>query len=277
MKVEVKHKGEAVASYSYTLARDLVLTPLLVDLVISRSLAVTQRQFGEMSVELTGSIDVDGHGEIRIDNLYTGVNVLSGIGSLPSAIYYFVANNEFESVKIRAINITLDFIEEQRIATLQRAWFTKTEVRKGDSFKLVVELKPRRGRVFRLEEDYVLRVRLQPGVYKVTVGNGEAINQQENRMIDGTFQIRDVDHMVRLINSLRPSNRLYAQVYRDEEGLYLEGNFFPSLPPSALTVMKANKGGDSFVRLLGTVLDERRMDTEYFVNGVRNLQFRVRQ
>lgn len=276
LKVAIKHEGQDVVTYNYQLARDYVLTPILIDMAISQSLAITQRQFGEMSVAVSGKITVEGHKDIEIDNLFSGVNIVNQAGTLPAAIYMFVSTNEFLPVNITNLDITLDFIEEQRIATLQRAWLTKTEAKQGDEFKLIMELKPRRGRPFTLEEDYYLRVKLQPGVYNMTVGNGAAINQQETQLIQGTFEIRDIDHMVRLINSLRPSNRLYAQVYRSEEGLYYEGDFFPGLPPSALTVMKANKGGDSIVRLLGTVLDERRMDTEYYVDGVRKLQFTVR-
>ena len=276
LKVAVKHEGEEVVAYNYQLARDFVLTPILVDLAISQSLAVTQRQFGEMSVAVSGKITLEGHSDIEIDNLFSGVNITRQVGTLPAAIYMFISTNEFTPVKITNLDITLDFIEEQRIATLQRAWLTKSEAKQGDEFKLVMELKPRRGRPFTLEENYYLRVKLQPGVYQMTVGNGAAINEQETQLIQGTFEVRDIDHMVRLINSLRPSNRLYAQVFRSEEGLYYEGDFFPGLPPSALTVMKTNKGGDSIIRLLGTVLDERRMATEYYVDGVRKLQFTVR-
>ena len=275
MKVSVKHGGEDVIEYNYRLARDIVITPVLMDIALNRSLAVTQRAFGEMSIAVSGTISIDGYDDVVIDNLYSGINVISRIGQLPASMYYFLANNEFGAVKVTGIDVTLDFIEEQRIATLQRAWFTKTEVKQGDAFKLVMELKPRRGRAFRLEEDYYLRTQLKPGVYNVTVGNGAAINEQENRLIRGSFQMRSIDHMVRLMNSLRPSNRLYAQVFRDEEGLYYEGDFFPGLPPSALSVMRTNKGGDPFVTLLGTVLDERRMNTEFYVDGVRKLQFTV--
>jgi hypothetical protein len=276
LKVTVKHGGEQVVTYNYQLARDFVLTPILIDMAVSQSLAMTQRQYGEMSVAMSGTIAIEGFDDVKVDNLYTGVNIAGQIGALPAAIYAFINSNEFTPVKITSLDLTLDFVEEQRIATLERAWLTKTEVKEGDEFKLIMELKPRRGRTFTLEEDYYLRIKLQPGVYKMTVGNGAAINEQENQLIQGDFQIRDVDHMVHLINSLRPSNKLYAQVFRSEEGLYYEGDFFPDLPPSALTVMKANKGGDSFIRLLGTVLDERRMDTDYYVNGVRKLEFTVR-
>ena len=96
-------------------------------------------------------------------------------------------------------------------------------------------------------------------------------------MIRGELRIRDLRHMIRLINSLRPNNRLYAQVWREEEGIYFDGDLFPSLPPSALSVMSVNSGDDRIIRLLGTVVDERRMETEYFVSGVRNLQFTVRR
>ncbi len=278
LEVEVKHGGSSVAKYNYKLIRDTLLTPALIDMAVSQSLLVTQKQTGEMSVALSGNFSVDGHEEVKVENLFTGFNITSEVGSLPAAVYYYLSDNEFQTVEVTEVSITLDFIEERRIATLERAWFTKTsEVKPGDSFKLIMELKPRRDKRFTLEQDYYIPPTLQSGTYRVTVGNGAAIAKQEEELIEGTFLIRDVSHMIRLINSLRPNFNLYVQIYREEEGIYYEGDLFPGLPPSALSVMKANKGDDNFVRLLGTVMDERRMDTEYYVQGVRKLQFIVKR
>ena len=278
MEVVVKHGGSEVAGYKYRLIRDVLLTPLLIEIAVGQSLAVTQRLSGELSVALSGTFTLDGYEEIVVENLFSGFNVLSELGMLPAAVYFYLGNNEFAPVSVSAISVELDLVEEQRLANLEKAWFTKTsDVKPGDQFKLIMELKPRRGKDFRLEQDYVIPSTLQSGDYKVTVGNGAAITEQENALIKGTFKIRDLRHMIRLINSLRPNFKLYAQVFREEEGYYFDGDFFPSLPPSDLSVMRANKGDDNLVRLLGTVLDERRMDTEYYVQGVRKLRFTVKR
>jgi hypothetical protein len=277
IEIEVKHNGSAVSQYKYRLARDLLLTPVLIDLVISNSLLATQKQYGEMSVALSGSLFLDGYEDIKIDNFYTGFNVLEQAGGLPAAIYFFLSNNEFAPVNITGLKITLDFIEEQRIAELERVWLTKTEVKPGESFKLIMQLKPRRGKEIFLEQDYHIPPTLQSGTYKITVGNGEEITRQENELVKGTMKLRDIQQMVRLINLLRPNSKLYAQVMREEEGFYFEGEFFPGLPPSKMTVITANKGDDNFVKLLGTVVDERQMETDYVVQGVKKLSFTVRR
>lgn len=277
LEIEVMYGGEVVAKYRYAMARDILLTPALIDLAVSNSLIVTQKQYGEMSVALTGSIALDGYEEVKINNFFTGFNILSQAGSFPAAVFFFLSNNEFAPVDVKGIELTLDFVEKQSIAELQRAWLTKTDVKPGEDLELVMELKPRRGKAFTLKQSYSIPPTLQAGTYKLTVGNGEAITKQETELVKGTMKLKDITHMVRLINSLRPNYKLYVQVYREEEGFYYQGEFFPGLPPSALTVIRANKGDDNFVRLLGTIVDERKMDTEYLVQGVKKLSFTVRR
>ncbi len=277
LRIEVRHAGEAVSVFSYELVRNALLTPALIDIAVSNSLLATQRQFGESSVAISGTLVIDGYEDVNIDDFYSGFNLGTRVGALPAAVYFFLSDNEFSSVTVTDIRLTLDLVEEQRVATLQRAWITDTELEPGESFQVLIELRPRRDKELVLEQDYMIPPTLQSGAYRVTVGSGSEITRLENEMVRGELRIRDLRHMIRLINSLRPNNRLYAQVWREEEGIYFDGDLFPGLPPSALSVMRVNSGDDRIIRLLGTVVDERRMETEYFVSGVRNLRFTVRR
>lgn len=275
MTVTVKYSGQEIGSYKYNLARVTLMTPALIDICLVNSLLVTQRQYGDMSAMLSGSIAVDNHESINVDNFYSGFNVLNELSALPAAIYFFLYSNEFHPVRVSSIDLAVDLVEEQRLATLERAWLSSTEIKPGKGFKLMMELKPHRGKAIILEENYFIPPTIQSGKYNITVGSGSAIAQQENELVQGEFKLRDVSQMIRLINSLRPNYKLYAQTYREEEGVYFEGDFFPGLPPSALSVIKANKGDDNFVRLRGTVMDERQVKTQYLVNGLRKLSFTV--
>lgn len=277
MTVTVKYDGKEIGTYKYNLARVTLMTPALIDICLVNSLLVTQRQYGDMSAMLSGSIAVDNHESIKVDNFYSGLNVLNELSELPSAIYFFLKSNEFHPVRVSSIDLSVDLVEEQRIATLERAWLSSTEIKPGKGFTLKMELKPHRSKAIILEENYFIPPTIQSGKYNITVGSGSAIAQQENELVQGEFKLRDVSQMIRLINSLRPNYKLYAQTYREEEGVYFEGDFFPGLPPSALSVIKSNKGDDNFVRLRGTVMDERQVKTQYLVNGVRKLSFTVKR
>jgi hypothetical protein len=230
-----------------------------------------------MSASIKGTISVDGYGDIKIDNLFSGYLVITDVSLLPAAIYQFLHTNEFEKVKVTGINLTIDLVEEFKSATLEQAWLTKTEVKPGDRFQLIMKLMPRRGKVITETIDYVIPANLQSGTYRITVGNGAAISQQENEMVQGQIRLTSVAQMIRQMNILRTNYKLYAQTYREEEGIFHQGEFFPGLPHSSLSVMKTNKAEENFVTLSGTVVDERNIETNYVVSGLKKLTFTVKR
>jgi hypothetical protein len=231
-----------------------------------------------MAATLSGEVRLEGHDPVKINDFYSGDSVIIDLSYLPASLYFFLDDNEFETIDFKSINLTVDLVEELREATIERAYLTKTEIKPGDHFQLVVEYRPRRaGRVQIKREDYFIPPTLQPGVYNIIVGNGSAVSAQENAMVRGEIKLRDLNHMIRLINTLRTNNKIYAQTYRAEEGVYFEGDFFPSLPPSALSVIQTNGKDEAFVGLTGTVMDERRIETGYMVQGVKRLQFTVKR
>lgn len=275
LRINVTYGGKELDKYSFTVARDSLMSPGLIALTVNSALLITQGQIGEMAARITGTVAIEGEESVRLDNLYSGLSVINDLSILPASLYYFLNDNEFRPVTVKSIDLDIDIIEELKTATLERAWLTRDRVKTGDRFELVMELKPRRGKPVFYREQYFIPPTLQPGKYVITVGNGEAISQQENAMVKGEIKLRDLSHMIRLLNTLRSDYKLYAQTFREEEGAYFEGDFFPGLPPSALSIIRTNKGDDNFVGLSGTVMDERQVVTDYVVNGMRRLTFTV--
>lgn len=273
--MDITYKGEALDSFKYDLARDILLTPNLINMAVSNSLFVSQSQVGDLTAKITGTMDIKGYPTVKIDNLFSGITTINSISGLPAALYMFIANNSFDDAKITAMSLQIDISEELKLVELHRAWLTKTDIKAGENFKLHIEMKPKRGRLYTVTEEFFIPPTMQKGTYRIIVGDGNSIGAAENRMVKGQVKIKDLNHMIKIINTMRTNFKLYAMTFREEEGVLLEGDFFPSLPPSALSVVKTNKGEHNFVGLSGTVLDERRIDTEYQVNGTKSLTFKV--
>ena len=277
LKIDITYKGEALDSFNFQIARDVLLTPNLINLVVSNSLFVSQSQIGDLSARITGSMDIEGYPSVKIDNFYSGITTINSISGLPAAIYMFIANNTFDDPRITGMNLKIDIAEELKLVELHRAWLTKTEIKPGENFKLNIEMRPKRGNVYRLTEEFFIPPTMQEGTYRIIVGDGNAIGAAENRMVNGQIKLKNLEHMIRIINTMRSNFKLYAMTYREEEGVLLEGDFFPNLPPSALSVVKSNKAEHNFVGLSGTILDERKIETEYQVSGNKVLTFKIKR
>jgi hypothetical protein len=277
MTLKVTYGSKDVGTYNFSIVRDNMLAPALVAIAVNNTLLVSQLQQGELAATIRGKMVLDGHRDIEFENFFSGYTIINDLAVLPATIYLFLATNDITPVRFESVELEIDVMEELKTATLERAWLTKTDVKPGDRFQLLMELRPRRGKPVIYRENFYIPPTLQSGTYRITVGNGAAINQQENDMVQGQIKLMDLDQMIRLINSLRANNRLYAQTYREEAGVYFEGDLFPSLPPSALSVMRENKGDENFVALTGTVMDERRIETDYMVSGVKKLTFTVKR
>lgn len=275
VKIDITYKGEALDSFNYEIAKDILLTPNLINLVVSNSLFISQSQIGDLTARITGTMDIEGYPSLKIDNLYSGITTINSISGLPAALYMFIANNAFDDAKITAMNLQIDISEELKLVELHRAWLSKTDIKAGDNFKLHIEMKPKRGRIYTITQDFFIPPTMQKGTYRIIVGDGNAIGVAENQMVQGQIRLKNLDHMIKIINTIRSNYKLYAMTYREEEGVLLEGDFFPSLPPSALSVVKTNKAEHNFVGLKGTILDERKIETEYQVNGSKTLTFKI--
>jgi hypothetical protein len=99
-----------------------------------------------------------------------------------------------------------------------------------------------------------------------------AVEQREMRQ---AFDPRDLDQLIRAINSLRRNNHIYARLMRADEGAIVGGEYLQSLPPSVLAVLGGSEQGGSVVPLRTAAVWEYDLTTEHAVTGSRLLNLTV--
>ena len=92
------------------------------------------------------------------------------------------------------------------------------------------------------------------------------------------FFPKNVDQLVRAINSLRKNNRLYVRVSRmNSNAAIVAGEYLTALPPSIMRVLETDESGSGFTPLGNSTFLEQEVTTDYEVSGSRMLQLEVKK
>jgi len=130
-----------------------------------------------------------------------------------------------------------------------------------------------------LTEKIPVEIPLSAGYQSLTlfVGGGSTINALEGRFTPLTAPPRDLQQAVRALNRMRRDNRLYALLMVPQNSFRLQGDEFPSPPPSLLQTFLSDPAAASRVTFSGTsvVGDFETSPTPYSIQGQQMLSLKV--
>jgi hypothetical protein len=178
--------------------------------------------------------------------------------------------NDYEKVDIAALDLTIASAEEPKTATLQRVWLDDPRPRAGHTVALKVLLRTYRG------EEMIRTLPIEipvnaSGALSVMVSDGTRLGQIEQREARASQQPRNVDQVIKALNKGRRSSILYVKLLGSDAGAIVSGERLPSLPPSVLGVLEADRNGGNFNPLQSATLGEWELQTEQAVSGARTL------
>jgi len=276
LPIEVKlrsKKGEEV--FHYNVALHSVFAPFLVQLTLANIIQSVEKGSGDMSIHLSGRIELGDLPSVRIDNLFSGTSASEEASTIVGAIVHYLYNNEFRKVDIRGIRLTIDYSDELREASLIDAWLDKARAKPGEPLTLSVRLKPRRGKPVVRRFHLRVPLKMTPGEVKIVVGDASSVSAFEREKLKGGIKPRSVEDLIRLLSNMRRNNIVYALFSRKGESGLLKGKYLPALPPSILAVMGDSGGEGGFKKIDAVFLDEERLKTEYKIIGKRELTLRI--
>jgi ABC-type phosphate transport system auxiliary subunit len=106
----------------------------------------------------------------------------------------------------------------------------------------------------------------------VSEGHRLSVSEQREARLP---QPRSVPQLVRALNRSRQNNTLYVKLLGSDPGAVVNGELLPSLPPSVLAVLEADRTGSNVGTLNSATLVEWTLRTEHAISGVRTLMLQV--
>jgi hypothetical protein len=114
-------------------------------------------------------------------------------------------------------------------------------------------------------------------VLTLVIGSGPTINALENRLGPLGTPLRDLHQLVQALNRMRRNNRLYALLMAPQRSFVLQGDEYPSPPPSLVQTFLADPAVASSVLYRGTsvVGDFETQPSPYSILGQKRLLLKV--
>ena len=263
--------------FHFDVVNDQLFTPLMTFASLATTFNSYERQFGTATFTVKGKAVVKKHEAIEFENLFTGDQPSIGAATYIVAPIVSLMSNEYEKVDLERLDLTITSSEEAKTATLERVWIDDPRPRPGHTVPLKVLLRTYRG------EEYLRTLPIDipanaSGTLSVMVSDGSRLSQIEQREARSPLQQpRSVSQMIRALNKARRNNTLYVKLLGPEAGAVVNGEQLPSLPPSVLGVIEADKNSGSVIPLHNGTLGEWELSTEQAVSGSRTLTISVSQ
>ena len=201
-------------TYSYEIANDSFLTPLLLNITLFNTITSSERALGDSTISVKGEIKVKGQEPIQIDRRFSANNSpIMAAGSIAAPVSSLLTSG-FDDVQLDGITLDIASTETKYAGTLERITLDRTEVRRGEKIEVQAYVRTESGKQFvqripiQIPEDAAL------GQLLVFVGDGGALQEGSPAK---AFVPQDLSQLVKAINTVKKSDRLVCEAVSNHE------------------------------------------------------------
>lgn len=259
---------------------DKILTPFMVNSVISSILMTDERSIGDLSLILKGNIFLESGDSIPLEDLFSGnfdVSV-ANIANLVTAVTFFITNNEFRDLAIHRIDLDFQLTEDIRMAYLEKVWLDKYDVSPGEIISIKVFT-----RNFRGQGEVIPAAVPAPNLpsgseFQLIVADTTSLQMIERAQYKSqAFTPRSLNQLIRLLSNQRKNNRIYFKILAEKPGLFLKGEELPNLPPTMKTMFTSRRAATSSpTELTRSTLVQYQQPVPYVFQGMAVIPVKIK-
>ncbi|MFC2161989.1 SpoIVB peptidase S55 domain-containing protein [Acidobacteriota bacterium] len=236
-------------TYQVNIIDDKILTPSLVNVVVSNILYSEERSIGDLSLEFRGTIFLENGMNIRLEDLFSGNydSSATNLSSLVASIVFYLSTNEFRDLAIHRIDLAIKAYEGVKVAFLEKVMLDKYDVSPGERIQLKIYTRNFRGEGA-LQDGISFQVPNLPSgsEFYLVVADSKSLQQVElGQYRTQAFMPRSLNQLIRLLSGLRKNNRIYVKIIGSKPGLFLKGEELPNLPPSMKTMFSSSRASST--------------------------------
>ena len=265
VKVNLHTSRDRTETFSYEVANDTFLTPLLLNITLFNTITSSERALGDSTISIQGEIRVKGHDAIKIDRRFSSNNApIMAAGSVAAPVSSLLTSG-FDDVQLDGITLDISSSETKYTGALERITLDRTEVRRGEKVEVQAYVRTESGKQFvqripvQIPDDAAL------GQLLVFVGDGGALQEGSPTK---SFVPQDLSQLVRAINTLKKSDRLYVKLFRITSGAVIGTSELPNLPPSVVATLNSDRTSGGYTpTVLSPVFEMELPPAEFVISG----------
>ncbi|HJR06170.1 MAG TPA: hypothetical protein VJ842_02650 [Pyrinomonadaceae bacterium] len=262
VKINLHTSRDRTDTYTYEVANDQFLTPVLLNITIFSTIGSTERSLGESTISLRGKIDVAGHQPINIERRFSSMNAgAQAAGSVATPIAALLSSG-FDNVDIGQITLDITSTDARMSASLDRIALDRTEVGRGETVEVQAYVRTDSGKQFVQRIPVKIPSDVPLGQLVLFVGDGGALQQASAAQ---NFVPKDLSQLVGAINRIKKNDRLYVKLFRVTSGAVIGTDEMPNLPPSVVATLNSDRTSGGFTPTALSPVDEQELPPADFV------------
>ena len=260
--VNVQTSRDRAEKYTYEIANDQFLTPLLLNITVYSTLTSTERSLGESTISVRGRIDVRGQQPITLERRFSSMSAgMMAAGSVATPVAALLSSG-FDDVEIGQITVDITSEDLRKAGTLDRIVLDRTEVGRGETVEVQAYVRTDSGKTFVQRIPVTIPTDVPLGQLVLFVGDGGALQQASAAQ---NFVPADLSQLVSAINKIKKNDRLYVKLFRLTSGAVVGTAELPNLPPSVVATLNSERSSGGFTPTALSPVDEKELPAAEFV------------
>lgn len=273
VKLNVRTSRGLAETIEVEVARDDFLTPLLVNMSIYNTIIARERSLGDTMVEVSGEIRLKGQESIKLNRRFAGNAATQLAAAAVAAPVQALMQSNFADLDISGIEVNLASVDGSKTGVLQRISVDRTQAAAGETIEVQAYARTQSGRVFVQRIPVKIPSDTPAGPLSIIVGDGFAIQKDSASQ---QFVPTDLADLVRNINRVKLSDRLYVQTARTTRGAIIGSSEMPNLPPSVLATLNNDRTAGGIKPVVQTIVSETEVrPAEFLISGHQTIAIEV--
>lgn len=265
VKINLHTSRDRSETFSYEIANDSFLTPLLLNITVFNTITSSERALGDSTITIKGAINIKGQEPVEVDRRFSaGNSPILAAGSVAGPISSLLGSG-FDDVQIEGVTLDISSTDTKYAGTLERIALSKTEARRGENIEIQAYVRTESGKQFVQRIPVQIPEDATPGQLLVFVGDGGALQEGSAAR---AFVPQDLGQLVRTINKLKKSDRLYVKLFRITPGAVIGTSEMPNLPPSVVATLNSDRNSGGYTpTVLSAVYEMELPPAEFVISG----------
>jgi hypothetical protein len=265
VKINLHTSRDRTETYAYEIANDSFLTPLLLNITVFNTITSSERALGDSTISIKGDVKVKGQEDVQLDRRFSANNsALQAAGSVTAPVASLLSSG-FDDVEIDGITLDISSTDTKYAGTLERIALDRTEVRRGEKIEIQAYVRTEAGKQFVQRIPVQIPEDATPGQLLVFVGDGGALQEGSAAK---AFVPQDLGQLVRAINKVKKSDRLYVKLFRITNGAVIGTDELPNLPPSVVATLNSDRTSGGYTpTVLSPVYEMELPPAEFVISG----------
>jgi hypothetical protein len=282
LHIDVKdQRGSHV--YNINMVNDRLLTPFLTQMALFSTLDSTVRTAGAGTLAVRGKVEFQGtKTPLEFTNVFAADSNASLQGTFNLAVpIAFALQAGFADLQIKSMSFQFTASEQKRQLEVQDVWLSKSEARPGESVEVNCALGGENGFEVRKTATYKIPIGAAAGKLLFTVSDASLLNFSELSGLSPASAHSGTE-LVDLLNRIRPNDKAYVRVWRQEPSFSLPGADLTDPPPSVALILSKtssalSSGGGALLSRGAQILELPIALGDYALMGSKTVQLDIKE